>query len=61
VLCRANHLISCLRNAFSPEVAEKCGNVCETCNVKYMAGFDIKEKVPDISRIKGVTHEFLKA
>jgi len=33
----------------------------EICNVKCMAGFDVKERILDISRLKDVSHEFLKA
>ena len=34
---------------------------CETCNVNCTAGFNIKERILDISRLKDVPQEFLKA
>jgi uncharacterized protein len=39
--------------------ANPCSS-CEVCNVKCKAGFDIKERIQDISRLKDVPHEFLK-
>ena len=40
------------------------GNPCEncgTCSVKCFARFDVKQKIMDISRLKGVPEEFLPA
>jgi uncharacterized protein len=37
-----------------------CKN-CETCSVNCHAGFDIKERIEDISRLKDVPRDFLKA
>jgi uncharacterized protein len=37
-----------------------CKN-CETCDVKCLAGFDIRERIEDISRLIDVPDEFLKA
>ena len=34
-------------------------NQCESCNVKCTSGFDIKERVLDISRLKNVPGDFL--
>jgi predicted aldo/keto reductase-like oxidoreductase len=36
----------------------KCEN-CNTCSVRCPAGFDVKEKIQDISRLKVVPDEFL--
>jgi len=33
---------------------------CDVCNVKCRAGFDIKERIQDISRLRDVPAEFLK-
>ena len=35
-----------------------CNN-CSTCSVKCTAGFDIKEKISDITRLRNVPEEFL--
>ncbi len=37
-----------------------CSN-CSSCNVKCISGFDIRTKIEDISRLKNVAPEFLKA
>jgi uncharacterized protein len=37
-----------------------CKN-CNACNVKCIAGFDVQERILDISRIKDVPMEFLKS
>jgi predicted aldo/keto reductase-like oxidoreductase len=37
-----------------------CGN-CTTCNIKCTAGFDIKNKIEDIARLKDVPAEFIQA
>jgi predicted aldo/keto reductase-like oxidoreductase len=34
---------------------------CDACNIKCRSGFDIKERVQDISRLRDVPREFLKA
>jgi predicted aldo/keto reductase-like oxidoreductase len=34
---------------------------CEVCNVRCVSGFDIKERIQDISRLRDVPREFLKA
>jgi uncharacterized protein len=34
---------------------------CEVCNVNCIAGFNIKERIADISRLKDVPKEFLKS
>ena len=38
--------------------ANPCGN-CASCSVKCHAGFNIKERIEDISRIKDIPEEFL--
>jgi uncharacterized protein len=43
----------------SAEYSEIPCNLCESCNVKCISGFDIKERVLDISRLKGVPSDFL--
>lgn len=35
-------------------------NKCEVCNVKCTAGFDLKDRIKDISRLNDVPAEFLK-
>jgi uncharacterized protein len=37
-----------------------CGN-CTTCNIKCTAGFDVKNKIQDIARLKDVPSEFIQA
>jgi uncharacterized protein len=37
-----------------------CRN-CESCNIKCQSGFDIKQKITDIGRLKTVPKEFLNA
>ncbi|MCX6253150.1 MAG: aldo/keto reductase [Bacteroidia bacterium] len=37
-----------------------CEN-CTTCNIKCTAGFDVKNKIQDITRLKDVPSEFIKA
>jgi len=34
---------------------------CSSCSVRCTAGFDIKEKIRDISRLREVPDEFLSA
>ena len=46
-----------LNEADLPE--NSCKN-CEDCSVKCRAGFDIKERIEDISRLKYVPEEFLR-
>ncbi len=38
-----------------------CCESCSSCSVKCTAGFDIKEKIRDISRLREVPDEFLSA
>ena len=38
-----------------------CCKSCSSCSVKCTAGFDIKEKIRDISRLREVPDEFLSA
>lgn len=42
-------------------ISEKTCEECSTCNVKCVSGFDIKRKITDISRLRLVPEEFLKA
>jgi hypothetical protein len=33
---------------------------CETCSVKCHAGFDVKEKITDIARLKNIPADFVQ-
>jgi hypothetical protein len=34
---------------------------CESCSVNCSSGFDVKNKIMDIARLKAVPNDFLKA
>jgi hypothetical protein len=45
------------------DTVEMSGNPCakcDTCGVRCASGFDVKERIQDIGRLRGVPREFLK-
>jgi succinate dehydrogenase/fumarate reductase-like Fe-S protein len=43
------------------QLSDKPCNQCEVCRVNCPTGFNVKNKIQDIARLKAVPQEFLRA